>query len=164
MFQEGNTHAVRCSLRISRSAEITVDAPIKIAFPLFGPIREKEWADGWNPEILYANSDLEKHMIFTTPSQYEDEIQYTWILTGLFTDIYKVEYTVSTRERIWFITVQCIDAGDKTNARITYTYTGLTDQGNRRNEESLKRMFRSNLQDWQDAINYYLKTGKKLIE
>ena len=34
------------SKRISRTSIITLNAPLEKVFPLFGPIKEKEWADG----------------------------------------------------------------------------------------------------------------------
>jgi hypothetical protein len=40
--------------RISRSSTITLNAPLEKVFPLFGPIKEMEWAEGWQPEIMYT--------------------------------------------------------------------------------------------------------------
>lgn len=150
--------------RVSRTATFTVHGNIEQAFPLFGPIREMEWAAGWQPEILYrSNTDVlvEERMIFQTNGHAGEE-KYTWVITHYQPKQYWIEYTVSTPERIWFIRVACKPLNENTEVKVTYTYTGLTAEGNRKNEQALKRMFAHDLKDWEEAINYYLRTGKLL--
>lgn len=148
--------------RLHRSASILIEAPVEKVFPLFGPVREKEWADGWEPEVLFTNDPLaEEHMIFQTKGN-EDEGKYTWTVTTYQPEKYLIEYTVFTNERIWFIRVECANQDDKTAATISYTYTGLTEGGNRKNKSAIDRMYKHNLRDWAEAINYYIKTGQLL--
>jgi hypothetical protein len=150
--------------RISRSATFTVHGKTENVFPLFGPVREAEWAEGWQPEILYRTSDqtlVEEHMIFQTNGR-EGEGKYTWVITQYQPEEFVIEYTISTQERIWFVKVECKSFQDDTNVKVTYTYTGLSEEGNTKNEQALKRMFANDLKDWEEAINYYLKTGKLL--
>ena len=149
--------------RIQRSASFTIHGKIENVFPLFGPIREKEWAEGWDPEILYRSGNVlvEEHMIFQTHA-HPDEGKYTWVITQYQPEKYLIEYTVSTHERIWFIRVSCQDRKETTEVTVSYTYTSLTAEGNQKNEQALKRMYAQNLKDWEEAINYYLKTGKQL--
>ena len=149
---------------ISKTATIHLNGTVKNVFPLFGPIREKDWAHGWNPVIISGKGEVEEHMVFKTPGRYTDEKEYTWAVTKYDPERFLVEYTVTSKERIWFISVQCNDTGDKTNATITYTFTGFTDMARTRNHESLGRMFAENLADWERAINHYLGTGKQLTE
>jgi hypothetical protein len=147
--------------RIHRSASFTIHGKIENVFPLFGPIREKEWAAGWEPQILYISGNVlvEEHMIFQTPGK---EAKYTWVISQYQPDKYLVEYTVSAPERIWFIRVTCRNEKENTDVTVSYTYTGFTPEGHQRNKEALKQMFADDLQDWAEAINYYLKTGKQL--
>jgi len=151
--------------RISRTSTITLNASLKEAFSLFGPIREREWAAGWDPQILYSTTDLvEEHMVFKTPSPHEHgEPDYTWTVSKYLPDQALIEYTVFTPERLWWITIQCREdiPNQTTKAAITYTYTGLTDKGNAINERALQRMYAHHLRDWEEAINHYLKTGER---
>lgn len=155
------------SRRISRTSIITLNAPLKEVFPLFGPIREKEWAVGWDPQILYPTTgQVEEHMVFTTPSHHgHSEPDYIWTVSKYLPDQALIEYTVFTPERLWWITIRCWEDNPNqiTKAEITYTYTGLTDKGNAMNEMAIQRMYVHNLSDWEEAINYYLKTGKRLV-
>jgi hypothetical protein len=148
--------------RIKRSASFVINGTIDKVFPLFGPVREEEWAEGWKPGVIYSENGLvEEHMIFQTAGNPE-EGKYTWVITQFIPMKYLIEYTVSTAARIWFVRVECKEAGEKTKATVSYTYTGLTEVGNHRNKRALEKMFEHNLTDWEEAINHYLKTGKKL--
>lgn len=148
--------------RVQKSAMFTVNAPIEKSFPLFGPIREKEWAAGWEPQLIYStNPEVEEHMIFKTSGKHHGENEYVWVVTQFKPKDFFVEYTVSTSNRIWFITVKCEAAGKNTNVTVTYSYTGLNEQGNQLNKAALDRMYAHNLQDWEEAINYYLAKGKR---
>jgi len=153
------------SERIQKSASFVVRAPLEKAFPLFGPIREKEWAAGWEPQIIFSiDPEVEEHMIFKTAGGHPGESEYLWALTQFRPDESLVEYTVSTSNRVWFITVKCKPNGNYTNVTVTYSYTGLTEHGNQLNKIALDKMFAHNLRDWEEAINYYLATGKQKQE
>ncbi len=150
------------SERISKSSSFEVDGQITKVFPLFGPIREKEWAEGWDPEIVFGSADkIEEHFIFRTTAP-TDERFYLWTISQLDREKYTIEYTVSTEHRIWFIRVACTSTGAKTVATVTYTYTGLDEKGNALNRAALEKMFSHDLKDWQQAINYYLQHNKQL--
>lgn len=149
--------------RIQRSSSFIVHGKIENVFALFGPIREKEWAEGWEPEILYCSGNVlvEEHMIFQTNAP-NNEGKYTWVITQYQPEKHLIEYTVSTHERIWFIRVRCKDQKETTEVTVSYTYTGLTTEGNQKNEQAAKGMYARDLADWAEAINYHLKTGKRL--
>lgn len=149
--------------RISKTATIVLNGSVENVFPLFGPIKEMEWAPGWNPEVVYSdNNVVEEHMIFRSKGKYENEDYYTWIISQYYPEKYLIEYTVSTADRIWTIRVACASFDKKTKATVAYTYTGLTERGNSLNELALNQMYASNLTDWQEALNYYLETGKAI--
>jgi hypothetical protein len=149
--------------RIERTASFLVKAPIEKAFPLFGPIREKEWAAGWEPQVIYSqHPEVEEHMIFKTVSNSPDEKEYVWVVAQYRPINFFIEYQVSTHQRIWFIMVKCKPQQENTLVSVTYSYTGLTDNGNRINQESLTKMFTHELKDWEEAVNFYITTGKRL--
>lgn len=154
------------SKRISKTKTITLYGSLEDVFPLFGHIRESEWAAGWNPEILYSNSDqIEEHMVFRTPSHHgHQEPDYIWTVVKHIPEEAHIEYQASTPERLWWITIQCCDdiPNQTTLAEITYTYTGLTNLGNAINEKALQSIFAHDFKDWETAINHYLKTGERL--
>jgi hypothetical protein len=148
--------------RVEQAASFLVKANIEKAFPLFGPIREKEWAAGWDPEIVYSNHpEVEEHMIFKTPGKLPGE-QFTWAVTQYRPDDFIIEYTVSAKDRIWFITVMCKPTDESTLVTVKYSYTGFTEQAHQLNQQALEKMFSRKLIDWQEAVNFYLETGNRL--
>ena len=159
---QANTYS-QTAKRIERTASFIVKASVEKVFPLFGPIREKEWAAGWEPQVIYSqHPEVEEHMIFKTASNNSDEKEYMWVVAQYKPAQFFIEYQVSTHQRIWFITVECKPQQENTVVSVTYLYTGLTDAGSRINQESLAKMFAHDLKDWEEAINYYLSTGKRL--
>jgi hypothetical protein len=148
--------------KISRRETIVLNEPVDNVFPLFGPLREKEWAYGWNPEIISGEGEIEEYMVFKTDSKYDDEPEYRWILSQYCPAEYMVEYTVTAKDRTWFINVKCNGLAGATEAMISYTYIGFTALACKRNFESLSKMYSANLKDWEEAINYYLSSGKQL--
>lgn len=92
--------------RISRTRTIALNAPLEKVFPLFGPIREKEWAADWEPRILYsATGFVEEHMVFKTRPRHSREPDFTWTVSKYHPDQALIEYTVFTSERLWWITI-----------------------------------------------------------
>ena len=70
------------SQTITKSATIILNADITAVFPLFGPIEEKKWAEGWNPKILHPeNTLIEEGMVFVTISSAEKETESLWAVT-----------------------------------------------------------------------------------
>jgi hypothetical protein len=151
--------------RISRTATITVNAPLKEAFELFGPIREKDWADGWDPQPIDPTSEIvQERMVFTTQAHFGQEApEDVWIVSAYSVGDSFIEYTVFEQEQVHWIEVVCEETagGEKARAEITYTYLGLTDRGNSLSKEALELMFARDLRDWEEAVNHYLETGER---
>jgi hypothetical protein len=152
------------SERLEKSATIKLEAPIDRVFPLFGPVREKDWAHGWDPQVIYPKDVLvAKHMVFQTKGGLHGSTEtYTWTIVNYEPAQFTIEYLVSASDRLWFITVRCKAQGENTSATVTYSYTGLTPDGNQKNKAAIHNMFASDLKDWEKAINYYLKNGTQL--
>ena len=148
--------------RISRTSRFEIHTSLQRTFPLFGPMEEIKWAEGWSPEVLFMESGVGERMMFRTESRYADESFYTWVIVK-HQPPHHIEYLVTSKDRMWFITVSC-DArdGHRTEVEVTYTYTGFTEAANEKNQESLDEMFSDDLQDWAKAINHFLETGEQL--
>src|SRR5689334_14276873 len=63
----------------TQSHMIHVSANVHQAFPLFEPLGEKSWVQGWNPEMLYPSSGIaQEGTVFTT--QHPGEPAKTWTI------------------------------------------------------------------------------------
>ena len=148
--------------RIEQTATFTVHTSLDQAFPLFGPVRERDWAAGWEPKIIFSSDPLvEEHMLFQTQPRFENEPPYLWVVSQFRPEQYFIEYSVSTNERIWFVSVQCAAAGEHTRVTVRYRFTGLTPRGNELNRVALDRMYAQQLKDWESELNQFLSTPSK---
>jgi hypothetical protein len=136
-------------------------------FPLLCPVREAEWVPGWQYRLIYSNSGVaEAGCVFITE---EDGRETTWVVTEYDAERFRIRFVwvnpgmVSAQIRIELEPVGTPDAPLKTAARIRYTYTGLSPDGNREVERYDEGWFRKKMLGWEAAINHYLQTGK-LIE
>ncbi len=144
--------------RIERTASFVVKAPVEKVFPLFGPIREMEWATGWEPKVVYsADPYVEEHMVFQSQPRFANEPPYVWLVTQFQPQSFFIEYTVSTNERVWFISVKCLPEDSHTNVTVRYRFTGLTARGNELNRQALEAMYTHNLKDWEEELDRYLQ-------
>jgi hypothetical protein len=152
--------------RISQSSTMRLNGRFDQVFPLFGPVREKEWAAGWDPQILLCEDEnIEEHMVFQTPAHLEDSGEtYTWIVSKYLPERGLIEYTVFAQHRLWWILVDCQQESDEERcaAKITYTFVSLNPRGEELNTTSMGTIFKHDLKDWEHAINHYLETGLKL--
>ena len=148
--------------QISNTAKIILNDSVKKVFPLFSPLEEKKWENGWNPDFLYPpKGEFVENLVFKTKSSNNSEKEFNWITSYLNTKDRLVIYTVFTVNRVWTIKVRCEDMGkNKTEAEIKYTFTSLNEKGIAINRESLEKMYKEKLKDWETAINHFLTTGK----
>ncbi len=152
--------------KVSRSASFEVNYGIEQVFPMFGAFEERKWAPGWEPRLIYPQTEIiEEGTTFKVSGKnhghgddYGKEDEYLWIVTKLDAQGHLIQYLVSTPNRFWTITVDCESISkEKTNVEVTYSYIGLNEKGNALNKLSLEEMYKNNLQDWAKAVNSYLE-------
>ncbi len=134
-------------------------------FPLLCPVREKDWIDGWEYDMVYSKSGLaEEDCVFTTPHHGNSET--IWYINKHDKQHHIIEFVRFTPgETVVKIHIQLNELpGNKTEASITYQYTGLNEQQNEFIENNMQDSFQQSMIYWEKAINYYLKTGKKLLK
>jgi len=145
--------------KVSKTATITINGGVEIVFPLFGAFEEKKWAKGWNPVLIYPETEIiEEGTTFKTEAHGHEESEFIWRVSKYEAEKFLIQYLVSTENRYWTITVKCKTIEEnKTSAEITYSFIGLNEIGNKINEHSLQRMYKNNLIDWEEEINRYLE-------
>lgn len=138
---------------------ILLDAAPSHVFPLFEPLGEKAWAEGWEPQMLFpADGTAQAGAVFTTnhPPQGES----IWTLTTYDpANLHLAYLRVTPGVQVAFIEIQCEAMGDgSTRATVTYTLTSLSAASN----EQVARFaahHQHDLASWEQAINFYLARG-----
>ncbi len=149
--------------RIIRSYCQTINSSPEIIFPLICPVKEAEWADGWDYEMLYSKSSYaEEGAVFITP--WEGEENTIWVITVHDSINYKVEFVrVTPNSRASILKVHIREKDKKSSfVDITYIYTSITNEGNNFIDEYTEDVFLEMVKHWENSVNYFLETGKKL--
>jgi hypothetical protein len=146
------------SERIAKSATIILDGPPDQVFPLFGAFEERKWSEGWQPILIYPETEtIYEGTTFVTQGHGHGEKKFTWIIARHDNQQYLIQYLVYTENRHWTITITCRPYdGNQTEASITYAFTGHNLLGNEIDRATLTKMYANDLHDWEDAINQYL--------
>jgi hypothetical protein len=146
--------------RVSHEYTQTNDAPPEKVFPLLCPVRETDWVPGWQYRLIYSESGVaEDGCVFTTANDTGTET--VWMVTHYDPANFAIAYAwtqpgmIATQPRI----VLSPAPGGKTSACISYVYTGLSPAGNAVLDRYTPEWFRSKMQSWETAINYFLRTG-----
>lgn len=149
--------------RISRTQIIQLSAPVNHVFPLFEPIGEKQWAEGWEPEMIYpVSGDTEEGAVFMTGSHEATHTIWT-ILTYNPAKAHISYLRVTPDSHIGMVDVRCEDAlHEITRTSVTYTLTALTEQGNDYIAGFTAEHYQAWISSWETAINYYLRSGHLL--
>ena len=132
-------------------------------FPLLCPVREADWIDGWEYEMIYSKSGYaEQDCVFTTP--HADDLKTVWQVTAYNPESFEVEFVrVTPQENIVKIKISVEPfSNNSSKSHISYQYTGLNTSQNDFIENRLPGIFKANMEYWEAAINHYLKTGEKL--
>jgi hypothetical protein len=151
-------------MRVTHSYVQKIVAPPDEVFPLICPVREADWLDDWEYKLVYSESGLaEKGCIFTT--QHAGEPETVWIITRHDSQAGIVEFNrVTPGWLVVHLQVRMEDGGGGTTAaRITYTYTALSEMGRKAIEHHhSEEQFNQMVTWWEKSMNHYLQTGERL--
>ena len=141
---------------LKRRHSITLDGPIDRVFPLFTPIGETRWVDGWNPEFLHPkNGETSEGMVFRTGAGDEETL---WACVEWNPDACRARYArVTPSSRFGFVEVTCrAVSARETQASVAYTFTALTEQGRSDLAGMTETAFTGMIEDWRLRINRWL--------
>ncbi len=131
-------------------------------FPLLCPVRESEWIETWRCTMVYSDSGFaELDCVFQTDFP-QDGPRDIWVLSRYerpklvefvrVNGIRAIRYTITLRQK----------AEGKTEAEWRQVITGLNDVGDRFVDGLSDEEFGRRMKRLQQALNYYLATGRML--
>lgn len=149
--------------RISRHYKQTLYGNKEEIFSLLCPVREKEWLQGWDYNMIYSDSGLaENGCIFETDNDFGS---YQWVMTKYDKNCYSVQFVKFIQGKtIVIIDIELMD-GDKdiVYCDIAYRFTAIDDTiiGNM-HAENTQEIFNEHMKLWEESINHFIKTGKMM--
>jgi hypothetical protein len=148
---------------VTHTATIHLQGSLGRVFPLFGPIREKDWAPGWEPQIVHPiGPQVAEGMVFTVDGG-KDGTAY-WIITRYDEATHRIAYANVIPGYLFNrIEIECRAAGaDQTDVTVTYQHTALNDAGNEFVATIDDAMYAKKMAHWQHAIDHLLTTGHRI--
>ena len=141
---------------VELSGGFAIRATVTDAFALFSPEGERLWVPGWNPEVLHpSGAGWERGLIFRTR---EDRGEAVWVVAALDRERHEVEYLrVEPGRYVARVRVQCrAEDATRTAVRVTYTFVGLSEAGNREIAAMSGAAFEEKMRRWQGWIDGHL--------
>jgi hypothetical protein len=140
---------------------IVLNGSVADVTPLFGPVREAEWAPGWSPCFIHPAQALQREgAVFTTTSA--DGRDRFWLLTTYDPSNGRVEYVVmepafTANE----IKIRVVSDGERhSKATITYRRSALAPEGNDEVAKLDADWAEQQRIQWEIAINEALAKGR----
>ncbi len=132
-----------------------LNCPVTDAFPMFEPIGEKRWAEGWDPKPIYPD-DIEPNVGTVFETLGKKGVPSIWTICR-YEKNRKIEYNVVTPGHdVTQITVLCLSSGGKTHVEVTYRITGLAEKGNELGRAH-KDHYSELMEHWHEHISRALK-------
>jgi len=131
-------------------------------FPLLCPVRETEWARGWNPRLVISTSGYaEAGCIFLTPAEEGESI---WVVTGYQPEQHRIAFLkVTPGYTAGEIAIELYPEGSgSTAAKITYAFTALSPEGERKVADFTADAYAEFMREWEAELNHFLQTGRPL--
>ncbi len=150
--------------RVTRTHTQHILAEPARVFPMLCPVMEKEWAVGWDYQMVYSESGVaEPGCIFTTAHPGEPET--VWAITRYDKTRFEIEFTnFRPGITVCFIQISLDEAPDQTTlAHISYTFTSLSEKGNAFITHFTEAHYKQMMIDWEEELNHYLATGQQLV-
>jgi hypothetical protein len=149
--------------RVVKKYEHQVAAQANIVFPLLCPVREYEWINGWNCEMVYSESGVaENNCTFKT--DFPDRGEGTWVVTDYDSQSYRIAFAIFHADRFLEkidIALSESDAGT-TTVRWTRTFTGLSSEGNEFIEQYAGDHLDERMEWLGESLDHFCKTGEML--
>jgi hypothetical protein len=107
----------------------TVNAPVDRALPLFGAVRERDWAPDWSPDVLWPAPAIDREgMVFSIPHRDQTAI---WVNTALDPLGRRVQYVyVIPGVVATVITIGLTPENASTQVSVRYERTALAAEAN----------------------------------
>ena len=140
------------AVTIKQSGEFELDISSDQALPLFTAPGEKLWIPIWDPVILYGDG-VEKGTVWVTTNH--GSTTY-WYVEKYDADKKSARYVRVTPDAdIGTVDVLLSSLGNnKTKVSVTYTLTGLSDDGNKNVEKMLHRVaYDSMMVEWKNMVD-----------
>jgi len=141
---------------LTLNGRVVSPAPVDEVFPLFSPEGERLWVPGWDPELLYPPGvEWAQGQIFRTHEAHGEAV---WVVTRLDRAGHRAGYhRIEPGRYVAHVEVESCAAPDGgTETEVSYTYVGLSADGNREIAAMKQDDYEAKLAHWATWIRAHL--------
>jgi len=148
--------------RVSHVYEQHLEASADRVLPLLTPLGERAWASGWAPDLRWEPPGGGAGTLFVT--RHPGHPDTVWLLDTWEPAAGHVHYVhVTPGSDVTEIDIQLRPEGkDRAVATVRYSWTALGEPGRALVRSKTPESYRRFMQEWEQELNHYLTTGKKL--
>jgi hypothetical protein len=144
----------------TQSFTIVLSGSVADVTPLFGPVREAEWAPDWSPRFIHPAQGVQREgVVFTTAGGHGRE--RLWLVTTYDARNGQVEYVIMTPAfTANEIKIRVVSDGEqRCKATITYRRSALAPEGNQEVAKLDAHWAEEQRIHWQKAVSEALAKG-----
>jgi hypothetical protein len=145
----------------TESFQLSLNAPVAEATPLFGPVREREWSPEWAPRFLHPEGGAQRDgVVFTTSTH--SGFEQLWLLTEYDAAAGRVAYVIVTPNfSAATITIRIVpDGAGRSKATVTYCRSALVERANDEVNSLDAAWAARQTRHWEEAINAALARAR----
>lgn len=148
--------------RIIVGCDLSIAAPAGDIFPLLCPVREYDWIENWQCEVIFTDSGAaENNCIFTTDRPGEG--QRKWVVSR-YEPPKAIEFVIFQQGSVVIrLDLYLSENGDgTTRVRVTHTITALNEDGAAAIQHLEPETIRARWRYLEKALKHYLDNGSML--
>ncbi|SMC32155.1 hypothetical protein [Sporomusa malonica] len=150
--------------RLIKRHTMRIGAAVDIVYPLLCPEREKEWVDGWSYEMIYSQSGFAEHgCVWKTNFPEEGEAFWVMVKNNPPCEGTYVKFVPG----LMVTELSFVLTNTQSNCTLidaTYTFTGLTEQGNQLIDMTLPTSCEQKLVGLERSLDDYVRKGNLLTK
>jgi hypothetical protein len=148
--------------RVARSYKQLIQGTPDEIMPLYCPVKEADWCEGWDPVVVYSKSGVvEPDCVFVTS---DGKTESAWFVTQHNPEkgmVEMVKHTPGVTFVKLTITLRPLTE-HKTQATITYSHISLGAAGDKVLAAFTEEAYETMMVAWEKAMNHYLQDGEML--
>jgi hypothetical protein len=147
-------------VRVTRTYLQTLAGTPDEVFPLLCPVREAEWASGWDPRLVLSRSGfVEFDCVFTTEDSGREAV---WIVTEHDSSAHLVEMLkVVPGHTVTRLRISLRPRGPaQSHAEITYSWTALSAEGESFVQGRTEQAWAAFMREWEEELNTFLRATR----
>ena len=150
---------IRRPQRARHSFTQTIEGSPEEVFPLLCPVRELDWAPGWDPDwVISASGVAEPDCVFQTPGELSPAL---WVITRHDPDKQVEMIKFTPGHTVCKLEIELQRSSEKqTRVTVAYQHTSLGPEGDAFLAEFTADSYRKFMRGWEAAMNHWLRTGR----